>query len=120
MNAKPPGTAPQPDTGGCAACTPPEQAETAIKQVVQPDKTALINRLRRIEGQIGGIAGMVRDDRYCVDILTQLSAVRSAIDALSIRLLENHARGCVRRAVQENGGDETLEELMGIIRKMIR
>lgn len=118
MNAQQPGTTSQPDIGGCAACSPSQQAEG--KQVVQPDKTALINRLRRIEGQIGGIAGMVRDDRYCVDILTQLSAVRSAIDALSIRLLENHARGCVRHAVQDNGGDETLEELMGVIRKMIR
>ncbi|MCX2565826.1 metal-sensitive transcriptional regulator [Acetobacter suratthaniensis] len=118
MNAQQPGTTTQPDTGGCATCSTPDQA--ASRQVVQPDKTALINRLRRIEGQIGGIAGMVREDRYCVDILTQLSAVRSAIDSLSIRLLESHARGCVRRAVQDNGGDETLEELMGIIRKMIR
>ncbi|MFT8676194.1 MAG: metal-sensitive transcriptional regulator [Acetobacter sp.] len=106
------------DKPGCEACSPAGQ--TSGRHVIQPDKTALINRLRRIEGQIGGVTAMVREDRYCVDILTQLSAVRSAIDAVSIRILETHAKGCVREAVQDHDGDDTIEELMGVIRKMIR
>ncbi|WP_338028469.1 metal-sensitive transcriptional regulator [Acetobacter vaccinii] len=107
---------------GCTACNDGTQPDdpTKDRQVVQPDKAALLNRLRRIEGQVGGIASMVRDDRYCVDILTQLSAVRSAIDAVSIQILNTHAQGCVRRAVQDNGGAESLDELMSVIRRMIR
>ena len=105
------------DKPACGACPP---SQTSERHVIQPDKTALINRLRRIEGQIGGVTAMVREDRYCVDILTQLSAIRSAVDAVSIRILESHAKGCVRQAVRDHGGDETLEELMGVIRKMIR
>ncbi|MBO1326400.1 metal-sensitive transcriptional regulator [Acetobacter sp. TBRC 12305] len=105
------------DKPGCGACSP---GQTGERHVIQPDKTALINRLRRIEGQIGGVTAMVREDRYCVDILTQLSAIRSAVDAVSIRILETHAKGCVRQAMRDDDGDETLEELMGVIRKMIR
>ena len=102
---------------GCSACTPPTDKE---KHVTQPDKTALINRLKRIEGQVGGILNMVHDDRYCVDILTQLSAVKSALDGVGVQILTSHAKGCVRTAIAENGGEDALDELMGVIRKMVK
>ncbi|MCG0994536.1 MAG: metal-sensitive transcriptional regulator [Acetobacter indonesiensis] len=88
--------------------------------MTQPNKIALLNRLKRIEGQIGGIRNMVEEDRYCVDIIMQLSAVKAAIDGVSIQLLSTHANGCVRKAVMEDGGEDALEELLGVIRKMMR
>lgn len=107
------------DKPGCHACTPSTPASTE-RHVTQPDKTALINRLKRIEGQVGGILNMVQDDRYCVDILTQLSAVKSALDGVGVQVLTSHAKGCVRTAIAENGGEEALEELMSVIRKMVK
>ncbi|GAL98995.1 hypothetical protein AA0312_0380 [Acetobacter tropicalis NRIC 0312] len=105
-------------SAACEACAPPESV--ADKRVQQPGKKALINRLRRIEGQIGGVLSMVEDDRYCVDILMQISAVKSALDGVAIQILSTHANGCVRKAVKEDDGDEAIEELLGVIRKMIR
>ncbi|MEJ5155516.1 metal-sensitive transcriptional regulator [Gluconobacter wancherniae] len=90
------------------------------RRVEQPKKKALTNRLRRIEGQLGGVRNMIENDRYCVDVLTQISAIKSALDGVAIQLLSTHANGCVRNAVIENGGDEAMEELLGVIRKMIR
>lgn len=92
----------------------------ADKQVTQPHKKALTNRLRRIEGQIGGVLNMVEEDRYCVDILMQISAIKSALDGVSIQILSDHANGCVRNAVQNNGGEEAIEELLGVVRRMMR
>lgn len=106
------------DKAGCHACSP--QTTTPERHVTQPDKTALINRLKRVEGQVGGILNMVQDDRYCVDILTQLSAVKSALDGVAVQILSSHAKGCVRTAIAENGGEDALDELMGVIRKMVK
>ncbi|MCX7144260.1 MAG: metal-sensitive transcriptional regulator, partial [Proteobacteria bacterium] len=58
--------------------------------MVQPNKAALLKRLNRIEGQTRGVAKMVEEDRYCVDVLTQISAIQSALDALALQLLESH------------------------------
>ncbi|MDG6093676.1 metal-sensitive transcriptional regulator [Acetobacter sp. AN02] len=109
---------PSDKTEGCSSCVPEDGSGT--KTVTQPDKTALLNRLKRLEGQISGIRSMVEKDRYCVDILTQISAARAALDAVSVRLLSDHAKGCVRRAVMQDGGAAELDELLGVIRKMIR
>lgn len=101
----------------CVHCEP--AAETAdAKSVVQPRKKPLLNRLSRIGGQVNGIAQMIENDRYCVDILTQVSAVRSALDAVATQLLADHANGCVRKAILEDGGEEAITELLGIIKKM--
>lgn len=100
----------------CAQCAP----QPGPKKVEQPHKKALINRVRRIEGQMGGVLNMIEDDRYCVDILTQVSAIKAALDGVAIQILSTHARGCVRRAVMEDGGDEAMDELLGIVRKLIR
>ena len=88
------------------------------KRVVQPDKAAQLKRLARLEGQVRGIAGMIEGDRYCVDVLTQIAAARSALDAVAQQLLENHLKGCVARAVNEGNSDEAIAEVMALLKKM--
>lgn len=94
-------------------CHPP-------RQVVQPHKAALLRRLNRVEGQVRGVARMVEEDRYCVDVLTQLSAARSALDAIALQLLEDHTHGCVRGAIESGRGDAAIGELMDVLRKFTR
>jgi len=95
-------------------------AEHAHNAVVQPNKPALLRRLNRIEGQVRGIAKMVEDDRYCVDVLTQISAIQSALDALAMQLLESHTKGCVRSALRSGNGDEAIDELMTVVKRFSR
>lgn len=90
------------------------------KTVVQPNKQKLLNRLKRIEGQIRGIHKMVDEDRYCIDILTQIAAVQSAINKVSLSLMEDHTRHCVSRAVKNDQEDEAITELMDVIQRMIK
>lgn len=92
----------------------------APTNVVQPDKEALIKRLSRIEGQVRGVAKMITEDRYCVDILNQVSALQSALDAVAMRLLENHTHGCMHSAIKSGNGDEAIDELMTVVRKFAR
>ncbi len=84
------------------------------------DKDALIKRLKRIEGQVKGIQKMVEDDRYCVDILTQISAIRSAINKVGTIILENHMKGCVSESIKEGNSEEMINELMKTIDKFIK
>ncbi|HVF64899.1 MAG TPA: metal-sensitive transcriptional regulator [Casimicrobiaceae bacterium] len=81
------------------------------------DRAALGKRLARIEGQVRGIARMLDEDRYCIDVLTQVAAVRSALDALALKLLEHHLNGCVQHAVASGRGDAAIDEAMSVIRK---
>jgi DNA-binding FrmR family transcriptional regulator len=81
------------------------------------DKAGLRKRLNRIEGQVRGIGRMLEEDRYCVDVLTQVSAVRSALDALALEMLEHHLLGCVQQAVVSGNGDPAIDEAMTVIRK---
>ena len=90
------------------------------KTVVQPNKEQLLNRLRRIEGQVRGIHKMVENDRYCLDILNQVSAITSAINQVSLALLEDHTHHCVARAIKENNGEESIEELMDVVKRLIK
>lgn len=83
-------------------------------------KADLIQRLNRLEGQIRGISTMVEGDRYCVDILQQLAAARSAGDAIAHILLENHIRGCVAEGVLSGNGDERISEVMSVIKRYIK
>lgn len=80
-------------------------------------RAALGKRIARIEGQVRGIGRMLDEDRYCVDILTQVSAVRSALDALGLELLEHHLHGCVQDAVKSGKGEPAIDEAMHVIRK---
>ena len=82
------------------------------------EKKKLINRLSRIEGQIRGIRQMVENDAYCVDILTQSAAAKSAFNAFNRELLRRHIEGCVVRDIKN--GEEDIDELMDIIGKLTR
>lgn len=79
----------------------------------------LMNRLNRIEGQIRGIRGMVEDERYCVDILNQVSAVQSALNGFNKVLLSNHIRSCIVADVKE-GNEHAVDELCETIKKLMK
>ncbi len=87
---------------------------------VQPHKQSLLKRLNRVEGQVRGVAQMITDDRYCIDVLTQVAAVQSALDAVALQLLEDHTRGCVADAVKANRGDQAIAELMTVVKRFAR
>ncbi|MBW7875315.1 MAG: metal-sensitive transcriptional regulator [Candidatus Cloacimonetes bacterium] len=85
--------------------------------VVQPDKEKLLNNLSRIEGQIRGIHRMVEEDRYCVDILHQIEAVRASLRGVSKKLLTNHMRGCVAHSNSDKDAQAKLDELLTVLFK---
>src|SRR2546423_12070263 len=88
---------------------------------MRADTQAIRNRLRRIEGQVRGIERMVDEDAYCVDILTQIAAVNTALEQVAIRILDGHVRGCVTEAIA--GGEdaeEKLDELMAAVQRFTR
>jgi len=87
---------------------------------VQPHKAALLRRLNRIAGQVRGISSMIEQDRYCVDILTQISAIHSALDAVSMQLLGDHTQGCVQAAIKSGNGKPAIDELLQVVRKFTR
>ena len=98
----------------------PAATERAHPVIARTDGTALEKRINRIEGQVRGIGKMIAEDRYCIDILTQVSAVQSALDALALKLLEHHLHGCVQDAVKSGKGDRAIDEAMTVIRKFAR
>lgn len=85
----------------------------------EEEKKKLINRLKRIEGQIRGIIGMMENDAYCNDILIQSAAVNAAVNAFNKELLATHIRTCVARDIRE-GKDETLDELVATLQKLMK
>jgi len=84
------------------------------------DKDKLAGRLARIEGQVRGVAKMVDEDRYCIDVLTQISAIQAALDKVALGLLDGHARHCL---VEGHGGpadpEERVAELMGAVGRLL-
>lgn len=101
----------KPDSAAC---------HNAPASVVQPHKIALLKRLNRIEGQVRGVAKMIESDRYCVDVLIQISAIKSAINSVGMQILEDHTKGCVKNAVTSGNGDQEVTELLDIVRKFTR
>ena len=85
----------------------------------EQEKTKLIHRLNRIEGQIRGIRTMVENNAYCKDILVQSSAVNAALNAFNKELLASHIKGCVSRDIKA-GKDETIDELVTLLQKLMR
>src|SRR6266576_2035107 len=83
------------------------------------DKSQLVRRLSRIEGQVRGIARMIERDEYCVDILQQTAALRAAVDALSILVLEDHVQGCVRTAAERGEADAYVDEVIDVVRRTL-
>jgi DNA-binding FrmR family transcriptional regulator len=90
---------------------------------MQADTKALQNRLRRIEGQVRGLQRMVDEDAYCVDVLTQVSAVQTALEQVAVQVLDAHVRHCVADAVggdDEVAASERLDELMTAVRRFAK
>lgn len=80
----------------------------------------LINRLKRIEGQIRGLQRMVEEDQYCIDILNQIAAVKGALNKVSLEILKKHTHGCVKSALKDQGDEgEIIEELIQVINKLL-
>jgi DNA-binding FrmR family transcriptional regulator len=87
------------------------------------DRQLILNRLRRIEGQVRGIERMVEEDRYCIDVLTQIAAVSTALEAVGVKVLEDHVRHCVTGALasgDEHAANEKVEELLAALRRLVR
>jgi DNA-binding FrmR family transcriptional regulator len=78
-------------------------------------KEDLVLRLRRIEGQVRGLQRMVEEDKYCIDVLTQVSSVNSALKAVGVGLIDGHVRHCVTESIERGDGDEKVEELMAAV-----
>jgi CsoR family transcriptional regulator, copper-sensing transcriptional repressor len=89
----------------------PTRGYTATKDQLQ-------KRLRRIEGQVRGIQGMVEEDRYCIDVLTQISAIQAALDKVALGLLDGHVRHCVAHG--QGDLDEMTDEVMGSVGRLMR
>src|ERR1700754_5166610 len=90
---------------------------------MQADTKAIQNRLRRIEGQVRGVQRMVEEDAYCVDVLTQVAAVQTALEQVAVQVLDAHVRGCVADAVardDEVAASERLDELMAAVRRFAK
>ena len=83
------------------------------------DKASLVRRLSRMEGQVRGIARMIEREEYCVDILQQTSALRAAVDAVSILVLEDHVQGCVRTAAEQGQADAYVDEVIDVVRRTL-
>jgi CsoR family transcriptional regulator, copper-sensing transcriptional repressor len=87
------------------------------------DKDMLVRRLHRIEGQVRGIERMVEEDRYCIDVLTQISAVSTALESLALKILDDHVRHCVAGALQsgdEADGQAKVDELLEAVQRFAR
>ncbi|HIY01033.1 MAG TPA: metal-sensing transcriptional repressor [Candidatus Blautia faecipullorum] len=85
----------------------------------EEERRKLINRLKRVEGQIRGIIGMLENDAYCNDILVQSAAVNAAVNSFNKELLASHIRTCVARDIRE-GRDETIDELVATLQKLMK
>ena len=85
-------------------------------------KDAVLTRLRRVEGQVRGLQRMVEEDKYCIDVLTQVSATTRALQAVALELLEDHLRHCVAHAIESGSpdGDEKVREAAAAVQRLVR
>lgn len=91
-----------------------------IKYGYNDNKADLLKRLNRIEGQVRGVSKMVQDDKYCIDILTQVSAAKAALDKVALELLRDHAKHCLTNDdIQTHSKDDKADELVGAIGRML-
>ena len=89
------------------------------KERSEKEYKSLLNRLSRIEGQIRGIKGMIENDAYCIDIITQAAAASAALNSFNRELLANHIQTCVKDDIQA-GNDETIDELLKTLQKLLK
>lgn len=84
------------------------------------DKADVQTRLRRIEGQVRGLQKMVEEDRYCIDVLTQVSAVKAALESVALLLLHDHTEHCVAEAIRAGDGSARVRELSEAVERLVR
>ncbi|HLZ96023.1 MAG TPA: metal-sensitive transcriptional regulator [Candidatus Dormibacteraeota bacterium] len=84
------------------------------------DKRRIQSRLRRIEGQVRGIQQMVENDRYCIDVLTQVNAAKAALESVALELLADHTEHCVTEAIRSGGGKAKVRELNMAVERLVR
>jgi len=85
-----------------------------------PKHHELLPRLRRIEGQVGGISRMVEERRYCIDIIQQLTAARRALDEVTLKVMKGHINSCVSDAIRRQDGAKKIDELMQTIHRFVK
>ena len=105
------------EISGGESCCCGENGKKTMRSDAEQKK--LVQRLKRIQGQINGIQRMLENNAYCIDILTQSAAARGALDAFNRELLEHHIRGCVVRDVQA-GNESTIDELLKILSRLVK
>ncbi len=97
------------------------ETETLHGYIKAKDKEKIQNRLRRIEGQVRGVQRMVDEEAYCVDVLTQISSIVSAMEKVGALLLKDHVEHCVRESIEKGeGADEKIEELTSAVERFLR
>lgn len=114
--------------GGCTTHPPPQSGSVKVgsgahASGVDPDlKAANLKHLRRIEGQVRGIAGMIEQDRYCADIIQQTAAVQESLRSVAKSLLRSHLKHCAAEAMMEHGTrrDEMIDEILALVAKIAR
>jgi DNA-binding FrmR family transcriptional regulator len=109
----------QGETRPVDAATGADDENAAFRHSYTRDRAQLIRRLSRIEGQVRGIGRMIEREEYCVDILQQTAALRAAIDAVSIMVLEDHVQGCIRTAAKRGEADQYVEEVLDVVRRTL-
>jgi DNA-binding FrmR family transcriptional regulator len=97
-------------------------AESRTEPGYVADKEAVLKRLARVEGQVRGIKGMVAEEAYCIDVLTQIAAATKALDGVALSLLADHTNHCVRDALEAGGNaaDEKVDELVAAVERFSR
>ncbi|MBU2702062.1 DNA-binding FrmR family transcriptional regulator [Sporomusaceae bacterium BoRhaA] len=85
--------------------------------LVEKEQIELRKRLKKVAGQINGIDKMIDEGRYCIDIIQQILAAKAALNKVALMIVESHAKSCVVRAVKEDHGDESIDELMNVLRQ---
>jgi DNA-binding FrmR family transcriptional regulator len=87
---------------------------------VQVNKSDLLRRLKKVEGQVRGVQKMIEEDRYCMDILVQLAAIKSATNSIGLAILEGHTKSCVSNAIRSGDGDHAINEMMEVLRSFVK
>lgn len=101
----------------CHCCNQEQEGKKKYRE--KPEMKNLITRLNRIEGQVRGVKNMVEDQRYCIDILTQVSAIQAALNSFNKSLLANHIKSCVVEDIR-SGDDQVVDELCNTIQKLMK
>jgi DNA-binding FrmR family transcriptional regulator len=95
------------------------ERESIFRRAYTRDRSVLVRRLRRIEGQVRGIERMIERDEYCIDILQQTAALRAAVDSVALLVLEDHVQGCIRTAAEQGEAERYAEEVLDVVRRTL-